>query len=374
MKPASLIPRDFFEIYSEIILYGSGNSNSVFRSFVLDKISPKLLPTILLTVDQSHDDLPRVVDSSLHVSPKFLKINAASYLSIPIIICIGDSLVVKSVKDLLNSMGFENVLVMSDFQDYQCAYDTRESSLIRYDFENKYMDFRKKVFQSLQDDLSRVIFEKYISVYFNNMAPLHPCSDLRNEQIESNINFLTSLDCSTILNCGAYNGDTFSRLTNILPGKAKHVYLLEPSISNFNKLIGNLRKLRPSSEKITALPLGVGDKTSSLHMSSSSKGVVTSFNSTEVSADSAVIACIDDIFYGEKFTHFIVDIEGYEKNFLRGAAETISRCRPNICIATYHFPLDIIEIPMLLLELGYKIYLRNYSSHNPDTLIYAIPE
>lgn len=373
MTVKQLIQRNFFELFPDVILYGSGNSNGVFRSFVLNKVPLNFRPTVLLTVDQRHDDIPRVVDSTLHVSPKFLKINAANYLSIPIIICVGDRVAAESIKTSLSFMGFEKVLVMSDFQDYQCAYDAREASLIQFDFENKFLNLRKTVDSSLQDDLSRVIFQKYLSVYLDGLHPLLPCSDINSEQIESSINFLTSLDGARILNCGAYSGDTFSRLARCLPGKAEHVHLLEPSIDNFNILKNNLRKLRSFSEKITALPLGVGDKTSSLKMSSSSKGVATSFNETENNINSAVISCIDDLFYGESFTHFIVDIEGYEKNFLRGACETILKCRPKICIAAYHFPSDIIEIPIFLMELGYKIYLRNYSSQNPDTLIYAIP-
>lgn len=373
MPVKSLIQRSFFEFNPEIILYGSGNSNGVFRSFVLDKISSSDRPKVLLTVDQRHDDIPRAEDSTLYVTPKFLEINAAGYLSIPVIICVGDSSIVRAVKDSLKLIGFTKILVMSDFQDYHSAYDSRESSLIRFDFENKYAILQNKVKSSLQDDLSREIFQKYISVYAENMLPMHPYSDPGSEQIEKNIDFLTTLDGIRILNCGAYSGDTFSRIAKELPGQAEHVFLLEPSISNYNALTKNIQVLRSSAKKITALPLGVGDKASSLHMSSSSKGVVTSFNAADSTRDSAVIACVDEIFYGENFTHIIVDIEGYEKNFLRGAAKTILRCRPKICIAAYHFPLDIIEIPIFLLDLGYRIYLRNYSSHNPDTLIYAMP-
>ena len=43
-----------------------------------------------------------------------------------------------------------------------------------------------------------------------------------------------------------------------------------------------------------------------------------------------------------------IDTEGYEAPILRGARETIKRCRPIISMSAYHNPNDKTELPALL--------------------------
>lgn len=70
-----------------------------------------------------------------------------------------------------------------------------------------------------------------------------------------------------------------------------------------------------------------------------------------------------------------MDIEGEEQRALAGATEFIEK-GSILAICVYHKPLDIIEIPKLILKINqnYKFYLRHYTNCIFETVLYAIPE
>lgn len=52
------------------------------------------------------------------------------------------------------------------------------------------------------------------------------------------------------------------------------------------------------------------------------------------------------------------DVEGYERDLLLGAQETIRTYRPRLSICTYHLPDDWREIPRIVQSFGVKYHLR----------------
>ena len=68
-----------------------------------------------------------------------------------------------------------------------------------------------------------------------------------------------------------------------------------------------------------------------------------------------------------------MDIEGAELNALKGAEETIRRFKPKLAITVYHSLNDFWEIPEWLesLGLGYKFYLRHFTIHAEETVLFA---
>jgi len=89
----------------------------------------------------------------------------------------------------------------------------------------------------------------------------------------------------------------------------------------------------------------------------------------------SVIQCValDHALPGFNPTFINMDIEGVELAALKGAETLIKESKPDLAISAYHAPNDIWEIPLYLegLRLGYKFYLRNYSSFISDTVLYA---
>ena len=68
-----------------------------------------------------------------------------------------------------------------------------------------------------------------------------------------------------------------------------------------------------------------------------------------------------------------IDVEGSEKALLEGAAEVIKRCRPRIALSVYHYPTDIFELPIIIMQLNhnYQISLGHHSFQQMETVLYC---
>lgn len=76
----------------------------------------------------------------------------------------------------------------------------------------------------------------------------------------------------------------------------------------------------------------------------------------------------------ERIDFIKMDIEGAEPNALKGAEKTIRKFRPKLAIAVYHKLADFWEIPHWVhgLGLGYKFYLRHFTIHSEETVLFAV--
>jgi FkbM family methyltransferase len=75
----------------------------------------------------------------------------------------------------------------------------------------------------------------------------------------------------------------------------------------------------------------------------------------------------------EKLDYVKMDIEGAELAALRGAEQSICRFKPDLAITVYHSLEDFWKIPQYLdsLNLGYKFYLRHFTIHAEETVLFA---
>jgi FkbM family methyltransferase len=75
----------------------------------------------------------------------------------------------------------------------------------------------------------------------------------------------------------------------------------------------------------------------------------------------------------EKLDFIKMDIEGAELPALRGAEKSIRRFKPDMAITVYHSLEDFWQIPQYLesLNLGYMFYLRHFTIHAEETVLFA---
>ena len=86
-----------------------------------------------------------------------------------------------------------------------------------------------------------------------------------------------------------------------------------------------------------------------------------------------------ELIKSEKITDvdFIkMDIEGAELNALKGSLTTIQKFKPKLAISVYHSLEDYSSILLWLreLNLGYKFYLRHFTIHAEETILFAISD
>lgn len=157
----------------------------------------------------------------------------------------------------------------------------------------------------------------------------------------------------TIVDLGAYDGDTIREFTAVTGGRYKKIIALEPDEKNYRKLCAKTEGM----ESIERYNLGAWDKKETLFFQKK-KGR----NSHK--ADEGIPVEFDSVdnLIKEKVTFIKMDIEGAELKALEGASGTIKKYRPKLYVCAYHRNEDMFTLPIKIKELcsDYKIYYRHH--------------
>jgi hypothetical protein len=70
-----------------------------------------------------------------------------------------------------------------------------------------------------------------------------------------------------------------------------------------------------------------------------------------------------------------LDVEGFELNVLKGAANAIDRFHPKMAVSLYHKPNDLFELPQFIKQRFpfYDFRLEHYTIHAEETVLYCLP-
>ncbi len=181
-------------------------------------------------------------------------------------------------------------------------------------------------------------------------------------------NILKLNDSETIVDLGAYDGDTIREFTSFTDGKYKKVIALEPDSKNFKKLQKNTSDM----ENIDIYNMGAWNKKDTLIFAKKAG------RNSKLSDKGVPVEVTDiDSLINENVTMIKMDIEGAEMKALNGAEKTIKTNLPKLYICAYHRNEDLFAIPNKINELSgkYKIYFR-HSPYIPawETNFYAITD
>ncbi len=180
----------------------------------------------------------------------------------------------------------------------------------------------------------------------------------------------------TVIDGGGCWGDSALYFAHGTGGKGR-VLSVEFVPSNLDVLERNL-SMNPRLAKRIEIVRNALWNESGLTLSYDEKGpgsAVKSFGEVSPRTQTMTIT-IDDLVVQHQLTQvdFVkLDIEGAELAALQGAASTIQRFRPKLAIALYHRFSDFVEIPAYLdsLGLGYKFYLRHFTIHAEESILFA---
>jgi FkbM family methyltransferase len=158
-----------------------------------------------------------------------------------------------------------------------------------------------------------------------------------------------------LIDAGCYNFNTSKRLLEVAQG-VKKIYAYEPDENNYNFIKQRVDELGLTNVVLGQYAWWSEDTT----ITFKSDGGTSEINLS----DGDIIVNtrhIDGVIpEDEQVTYIKMDIEGAELEALKGAVNTIKRCRPMLAISIYHKPNDYLELIEFCLSLNpdYKVYIR----------------
>jgi len=256
--------------------------------------------------------------------------------------------------------------------------------LFRLFFGNKELDKLKES----RNSALKSITDRFLSTYLLNMlSSIHfltffdgfciiesaQHSNIPSVTEEMRDCYLTASAGDVVIDIGANYG-FYSLLSSQVVGKGGCVLAFEPETSNYNILVANLGLNDITNVETFKMGLGAFDGETKLYLSkhpgahSTTFQISPSFETVSVKKLDSVLEDLDI----EKVNLIKLDAEGAELDILCGAIETISKHKPRLTIAAYHYPSEVEEIERFL-----KKHLNFYNvvkKINPGegTIIHAI--
>lgn len=172
---------------------------------------------------------------------------------------------------------------------------------------------------------------------------------------------------------GAFDGDSIQAFLNLVHDRFSRIVAYEPDSRNFKKLSAFCQSLPPSTrDRIEIANKGVW-----------AEGGMLGFNETSTpgsslhpdSANKVQVVALDEDLQLESSAFVKLDVEGAEMEALHGAKNLIQRGEAIFCVAVYHKPNDLWEIPQLISQYNrnYRFGLRSHGCDGADLMLYAFP-
>lgn len=207
-------------------------------------------------------------------------------------------------------------------------------------------------------------------------------ADIINFKISGKIDYLLKSFCAkddiyreilrlneseSIVDLGAYDGDTIREFTAFTGGKYNRILALEPDAKNYKKLVRNTAGM----ENLELCNTGAWDKKDTLIFSREAS------RNSKLSAQGVPVEVTDiDSIIDFAPTLIKMDVEGSEMKALRGAEKTIKKYQPKLYVCAYHRNEDMFALGKKILSLGdYSLYFR-HSKYIPawESNFYAVPK
>jgi FkbM family methyltransferase len=170
-------------------------------------------------------------------------------------------------------------------------------------------------------------------------------------------------DGDVVFDVGGCFGETavyFSRFC----GDSGKVFTFEPHGYFFSQLklnVANFWAVQPVNA-------GLGSAEAEITMSFNAKSSTAAITTIDNFVESSGLQSVDFIK---------MDIEGAERDALKGAAKTLKNLRPKLAISVYHRPDDIRVISQIILDIygdNCDLYMKNVTNTYGETVLFAVPK
>jgi FkbM family methyltransferase len=170
----------------------------------------------------------------------------------------------------------------------------------------------------------------------------------------------------TVIDGGAYTGDTFADFIRLTGGAFRAYHAFEPN----GDVLAQLDAETAGHANVTVYRHGLWNKTETLRFTAN--GVAAHVDAKGVLE--VPVRTIDEMGIADP-TFVKFDIEGAEAQALEGGRRTIADSRPVLSICAYHKTDDLLVLPRVIHSIlpGAILKLRHYSPILYDTVLHALP-
>ncbi|MBE6536525.1 MAG: FkbM family methyltransferase [Ruminococcaceae bacterium] len=269
------------------------------------------------------------------------------------------------VIEMIKRINSENKMLIPDMPVTGESYFDKE-------FYNSNYENIKKAYDALADEESKKLFSSIINYKLSGRAEYL----FAKTHTVSEIYSLLGDSIKTAIDAGAYNGDTAREMQGYF-SKIEKIYAIEPDKRNFKKLSKYVNE-NGLGEKIVTVNAGVWSENSEgvFNSSANRNSSISSTVSFESKSDTVPLVSIDSLA-NEKIDYIKYDVEGAEREALRGSFNTIEGYRPRLLISAYHRSEDIFTLVNYMKENHpyYSLYMRRSECFPAwEIAIIAIPE
>lgn len=279
---------------------------------------------------------------------------------IPIVITCAD---VDGVRKALKSYGSCSKVIVSDLT----SIDVHESW---HDYIWKHMNDFSDAYELLEDEMSRNVFAGLLNYrisrdehYLEGLV-----EDIETMYLEESLFPIKGI---SIADCGAYIGDSVEDFIRKTEGEYRKIYAFEPDPIIYAKLVENIS--RNNWKRVEAYNIGCYSEKATLRFESEGKGTEMGNHLTDEGNSIVEVDSLDNVI-GDEIGLIKMDIEGAERDALLGCKRLIREYHPVLAICIYHMRDDYYILPKVIHDLNpdYKLYVRQYSYTDNETILYAV--
>ena len=226
-------------------------------------------------------------------------------------------------------------------------------------------DFYQEIFQISQDCFA---YQKYLlpvkhfepSVFYYK----HQINDVENPDYFSN---------KDIIDVGGFIGDSALVFSNYTTGK---IFSFEPVKQNYDLMLKTIELNNCKNIIPINIALGSCDKEEKISIDESCSSITQPLERA-LNFETVITKSLDEYIEGKDINVGLikVDTEGFEQEFLAGAAKTIKKFKPTLLISIYHNASDFFDIKPLIeswnLNYKFKIIKPTDGGIHLETLLIA---
>ena len=347
-----------------IILYGIGECSHWFHEIIMKKHN--IFPIIALDNNASRGSWHNIKTSKLE---EFDLEETVKDTAI-VIVSVGSKKTFEEIKIKLEAYSFKNIMFLHEIYEIHNLFnkpDLNDNLWVKY-FEDNF-SLIDKAYRLLSDKKSKQVYESYLVTHITKIPQLISMSPRDEQYFPSDIDLRKGHD--SYVSCGSYDGDTI-RLLNQKCGKVNKICCFEPEPHIFKRLVDYLHTNKDIlADQILAWPCAVYS-----HNQRENFICGDGLGSRIDKNGDYSVQCmnLDSSLINFKPTFISMDVENAEIDVLRGGEKLLKKTKPDLGICVYHEPKQIWEVPLFLesLNLGYKFYIRNYTSYTIETVLYAV--